>query len=167
MRDFNAWTATAVRSDSSAAHKERDLMSSVHECLSRIERAYLDILEDLEPIDRTITLWWGLDGLRLNQDGTTELVSRKSQGKTVFYQPCQSVRPIQTGMFFADQTQCTRAQIDALMSQCTELQAQSRRVVQIENMVQQCCVQGVAHGYLPGKAMQNYYPRTRWDFGWG
>lgn len=40
------------------------MMFSVSEYLSRIEGAYLGILQDLEPMDKTITLWLGLDGLR-------------------------------------------------------------------------------------------------------
>lgn len=50
---------------------------SVYEHLERIEKAYLEILETRQPISQSITLWWGLDGLRLEEDGTTEWVSRK------------------------------------------------------------------------------------------
>lgn len=50
---------------------------SVYEHLERIEKAYLEILETRQPISQSITLWWGLDGLRLNEDGTLEWISRK------------------------------------------------------------------------------------------
>lgn len=52
-------------------------MFTVSEYLSRIERANLDILENLKPVSKAITLWLGLEGLRLNEDGTMEWVSRK------------------------------------------------------------------------------------------
>lgn len=78
-------------------------MFSVSEYLSRIEQAALDILESMKPIDKTITLWWGLDGLRLNEDGTTEWVSRKKKSvEPVFYQPCQSIQPIHAGVLLSD-----------------------------------------------------------------
>lgn len=88
----------------------------ISEYLSRIERSYLDMLENLQPIDKTITLWIGLEGLRLNEDGTTEWLSRKNPAENVFYQPCQSIQPMRTGLGF-EQAQCTRAQIEALMAQ--------------------------------------------------
>lgn len=119
-------------------------MFSVSEYLSRIERAYLDILEGLEPVSKAITLWLGLDGLRLNEDGTMEWVSRKKPAESVFYQSCQSIRPIQTGLQqarWADQTQSTRAQMEALMSQCQILQMQSWQSMQMANALQQYCVQ--------------------------
>lgn len=138
-------------------------MFSVSEYLSRIEQAALDILESMKPIDKTITLWWGLDGLRLNEDGTTEWVSRKKKSvETVSYQPCQSIRPIHAGIgggggggsngsggsgiliLLSDKTQSTRAQIDALMAQNAALQTQciaDARNAKIANMIQQCCVQ--------------------------
>lgn len=50
---------------------------NVSEYMERIEKAYLEILETRQPISQSITLWWGLDGLRLKEDGTTEWVSRK------------------------------------------------------------------------------------------
>lgn len=105
---------------------------SVFEYLSRIEAAHLDILENIVPTDKTITLWWGLDGLRLNEDGTMEWVSRKKKrtSESAPYQPCQcqSIQPFQTSMLhqarWDDQTQCTRNRMEALNA-----------------AIQQCCVQ--------------------------
>ena len=50
---------------------------NVSEYMERTEKAFLEILETKHPINQSITLWWGLNGLRLNEDGTTEWVSRK------------------------------------------------------------------------------------------
>ncbi len=126
-------------------------MFSVSKYLSRIEEASLEILENLEPINGAITLWWGLDGLRLNEDGTTEWVSRRKKPvETVLYQPCQSVMPIQAEhqqARWTDQTQSTRAQIEALMARNAALATQclaDARSAYMANALQQCCVQYTA-----------------------
>lgn len=54
---------------------------SLSEYFDRIEKAHLSILEEIAPIDKSITLWWGFDGLRLNEDGTLEWVNRKPKKK--------------------------------------------------------------------------------------
>lgn len=107
----------------------------VSEYLERVEKAALDILERREKTNKTITLWWGLDGIRLNEDGSAKQVSRKKPTENVFYQPCQSVRPVQSGTLLADQTQCTKAQIDALIAQRSYLQAQSWQVAFADNAI--------------------------------
>lgn len=64
-------------------HKEKNeqMLSPfvVSEYLDRTERVGLEVLEQQKTIERTIILWWGLDGLRLNEDGTLEWISRKKQ----------------------------------------------------------------------------------------
>lgn len=52
---------------------------SVADYLKRTEEAYLKILEEQEPFEYELVLWWGLDGLRLNKDGTTEWISRRKK----------------------------------------------------------------------------------------
>ena len=102
----------------------------VSKYLSRIEAAHLDILESIIPIEKTVILWWGLDGLQLNEDGTMKWVSRKKKRspESVSFQSCQSIQPIQTSMLhqalWDDQAQCTRNRIEALNA-----------------AIQQCCVQ--------------------------
>lgn len=90
----------------------------VSEYYDRMEKAALDILEQQEPVDQTIILWWGLDGLRMNEDGELELVSRRKpkpvQGN-VFYQPCQSMQ--NANMYCFDQSQSIRATQMEQMSQ--------------------------------------------------
>lgn len=117
----------------------------VSEYFSRMEKAALDILEVQKPVDRAIVLWWGLDGLRLNEGGTLEWVSRKKNPvETTPYQMCRLIQPIQVSAFLTAQTQCTRVQIDALMAQNTALQMQAWQSAQIANTIQQCCVQYLA-----------------------
>lgn len=136
-------------------------MFSVYDYLERIEKASLDILDSVGPIDKTITLWWGFDGIQLSTDGTYKWVSRKKKPvENVFYQPCQSIQwtmPFESGTLrygFTDQTQSTRAQIDALMAQCTEQQIQSRKREQIVSALQQCCAQYPLYYY--GGCCGNY-----------
>lgn len=110
----------------------------VSEYLARIEKASLDILESRKPADKIIVLWWGLDGLRLNEDGALEWISREKSKQTKQTVSVQFTPPgsFRTGMLrnpWLDQTQSTRAQIDALMAQNAALQTQ--------NAIQQCCVQ--------------------------
>ena len=69
----------------------------VSEYYDRMEKAALDILEHQEPVNQTIILWWGLDGLRLNEDGDLKWISRKKLkpvNQSVFYQTCQSIQPV-------------------------------------------------------------------------
>lgn len=48
---------------------------SVTEYFDRMERESLKLAERKQQY--LIVLWWGFDGLRLNEDGTTEWISRK------------------------------------------------------------------------------------------
>lgn len=117
----------------------------VSEYYDRMEKAALDILEHQWPVDQTIILWWGLDGLRLNDDGTLEWVRRKKQKpvqENVFYQPCRSI-PAYNPALLA-QMQNTRSSINALMAQNTSLRMQAlqaQQTAQVINSLQQCCVQ--------------------------
>ncbi len=117
----------------------------ISEYYARTEQAAIDILETQEPVDQTIILWWGLGGLRLNEDGTMEWVSRrkpKPVQENVFYQICQSAPAYNPDLLA--QTQSTRASIDALMAQNVSLQMQAyqaQQIAQLINSMQQCCVQ--------------------------
>ena len=117
----------------------------ISEYYARTEQAALDILETQEPVDQTIILWWGIDGLRLNEDGTMEWVSRrkpKPVQENVFYQLCQSAPAYNPDLLA--QTQSTRASIDDLMAQNESLRMQAlqaQQTAQVINSLQQCCVQ--------------------------
>lgn len=45
--------------------------------LARMEDAYLSMLAAAQPVDQTITLWLGLDGFRIDPDGTAEWIRRE------------------------------------------------------------------------------------------
>ena len=120
----------------------------VSEYYDQIEKAALDILEHQEPVDQTIVLWWGLDGLWLNEDGELEWISRKTPkpvNQNVSYHPCQSIPAYNPNLFA--QMQNTRASINALIDQTASLQTQAlqaQQTAQVINSLQQCCVQNPA-----------------------
>lgn len=118
---------------------------SVSSYYARIEKTSLDILDAKKPVDQIIILWWGLDGLRLNEDGELEWISRKKPepvNQNVFYQTAQKMeqaiaqvsRPFDYSM-----CQSTQAQINALQAQNTALQMQAAQ--QAQNMAMMAALQ--------------------------
>lgn len=87
----------------------------VSEYLERIERAHLDILESLEPVNRSITLWWGFDGLQVNEGGALEWVSRRKKKPETCELAYEKVIEALTKGAFAFPT-------DFINSQCTQSQ---------------------------------------------
>lgn len=92
--------------------------------------------------DYALILWWGEDGLRLNEDDTLEWISRKKPEpvkQNIFYQPMQGIEPFNYGVFY-DKNICqsTQEQIDYLMEQnsCLRLQAAQReQITRIMNCI--------------------------------
>lgn len=120
---------------------------SVAEYLGRIEQAQLEILEEQKPADQTVILWWGLDGLTLDENGALKWISRKKPEpvrENVFYQPCQSV-------LYADNypvssfglCQNTQATINALQAQNAALQIQMVQQTQKQQIMQSMMMQQV------------------------
>lgn len=96
----------------------------VSEYCDRIEKISLKILEEQEPVEKIVILWWGLDGLRMNEDGSLEWISRKKTEpvkQNVFYQPCQTIQPRPK----YDMCQSTQTTIDELHTKISALQVQS------------------------------------------
>lgn len=64
---------------------------SVSEYMDRLEKAGIEIMDEAEKRpEYKVILWAGLDGLRMNQDGTTEWIRReekKQEPVSVFYSP--------------------------------------------------------------------------------
>lgn len=69
---------TAVRSRHDYEDRVNPFEAAAY--LSRLEKAYLHMLETAQPVDWTIVLWLGLDGLRIDPDGTTEWIKRSGPG---------------------------------------------------------------------------------------
>lgn len=62
----------------------------------RIEKAALDIARKRKPDDKIIILWWGVDGLRLNENGDLEWIKREQEtaNQNVSYQPQQGINQV-------------------------------------------------------------------------
>ena len=51
---------------------------SLQSYFDRIEKLNLELLQEYESRDRPeLVLWWGLDGIRLNEDGSSEWISKR------------------------------------------------------------------------------------------
>lgn len=120
---------------------------SVTEYLDRMEREFLKIADKSDKY--LIVLWWGFDGLRLNEDGTAEWISRKpAPPPQIDYSLCS--RPaMYSGLQNAIcNTESMQAQIQCLQAQ----QLQALQSIQIQNMISsispdpfppyptQCCI---------------------------
>lgn len=135
----------------------------VSEYYGRMEKAALDIQEAQEPVNKIIILWWGLDGLRLNEDNSLEWISRKkpeSVNQNIPWQSCQNVayRP----QFDAYQsTQATREQIFNLKMQLDMVNfniALQNRMQGINSVLQRYMIQIPAYpvypSYINARTMQ-------------
>ncbi len=134
--------ATAIRREKNRSRKTTEAWKPapfiVSEYLERMEKAGIEVLENREPIERTIILWWGLDGLRLNEDGMLEWISRKKPepvNQDVFYQTPQWIAPLGIAPlgwhpYGVNMFQNTQAQINCLAAQNTCLKMQAAQIAQ-------------------------------------
>lgn len=120
---------------------------SVTEYLDRMERESLKLAYQSE--EYLIVLWWGFDGLRLNEDGTAEWISRRNEPKPIFaWTPdgggggCgfeYSTARLLDGSVFTYETQCAIEDIDdAMQAQAQALQAlqlQTLQTIQYGNVI--------------------------------
>lgn len=105
--------------------KTQENQFSVTEYYNRIEQESIKLSE--RKCQYLIVLWWGNDGLRLNEDGTTEWINRKPAPTTtpqVDYSICNT-RITQSGL------QSTICDIEhVIQSQRLSLQAQQIQAMQ-------------------------------------
>lgn len=116
---------------------------SISAYYDRIEKVSAEILESQKPVDKSIILWWGLDGLRLNEDGTSEWISRKKPSpisqipRPSYISLSQGIENARYNTF--DLTMCCQS----TPSQIKELQARNTAIsLQVEQNklnVQICC----------------------------
>ena len=121
---------------------------SVGNYLERIDRELVDLLSTHGSEKTPEILWWGLDGLRLKEDGTTEWISRKKPkpDRMSFPQPAPSEFAGLPSQWFSFQTaQCTRDTLDRLRMENTCI----RNSLLIQQLSQTCCTQ-IVPSYLRG-----------------
>lgn len=113
--------------------------------LERMEKALLEAQEQKETVDQTVILWWGLDGLTLDENGNLKWISRRKPepvNQNVFYQPCQSVLYGDNKIIDrADMCQCTQEKIDELMMLNTAMEIQAKQEQLYRQIQSSCCVQ--------------------------
>lgn len=118
---------------------------SVADYWKRLEQTTIDILEEQKPVDQTIILWWGLDGLTLDKNGELKWVSRKKDkpvNQNVSYQPCQTVVYADNNSYMrVNECQSTRAQIDELMANNVSLQMQINQSAQYAAFINRMQIQ--------------------------
>ena len=98
-------------------------MFSVSEYFDRMEKVSLEILETMEPIDKTITLWWGFDGIQLSEDGTSKWVSRRKKlVENQVHHPFQPILPEAFRYGFKGADRCVdgamHSAANAIMEKC-------------------------------------------------
>lgn len=103
---------------------------SVTEYLDRIERELLKLAERRGQY--LIVLWWGYDGLRLNEDGATEWISRKpTPPPQIDYSICNTT-VTQSGL---QNTICNARSIEQMQMQLQSAQLQAMQDAQIQNVI--------------------------------
>lgn len=98
----------------------------VSEYLERIERAWIDIMEQNKPDNYKITLWLGLDGYQLDDDGEIMKITRgrfpepRPKAPKPEPSPCMATAPYRV----EDMCQCDRDTISELRAKLSEIQFQ-------------------------------------------
>lgn len=119
---------------------------SVTEYFDRMERESLKLADQSEQY--LIVLWWGFDGLRLNEDGTAEWISRKPApppqidysfySSPIMYSGLQNI--ICNGESMQAQIQCLQArQLQALESMQIQNMINSIKPAPFPAYPMQCC----------------------------
>lgn len=123
----------------------------VSEYWKEMDRHLVDILQKQKPVDQIIILWWGLDGLTLDENGELKWISRKKPepvNQDVFYHPCQGYNQIVNR---ENMLQSQQAVLNSMQYQNIYWQIQTAHQVQMENFISQiqaCCAQPPRPGYL-------------------
>lgn len=123
------------RTDAKTSQAELRTDFSVSDYLARTEKAYLQILEEQEPFEYEIVLWWGLDGIRLNKDGTTEWIIRKKKIEDEPVPVPQIVTPMPRYPAWLCYNPLYNA---ATMNLCNDMQASQTRIAQLQQLNAMC-----------------------------
>lgn len=119
---------------------------SASEYLERMEKVNLEILENQHKPDKILILWWGLDGLRLNEDGTLEWISRKKPTP----KPCVFDSSLPTTSISCD-TQSTMDRIQKLQMEAQNINIQAQNQILNQQLaMQMCCARPAYMGWTGG-----------------
>lgn len=80
--DLNKLFDEMMKIQNDRIRSELNLKHSIPEYLNRMEKLLLELQQQREnEYPYVFVLWWGNDGIRLNPDGTTEWITRKTESK--------------------------------------------------------------------------------------
>lgn len=127
---------------------------SVTEYLDRMERESLKLKNHREQY--LIVLWWGFDGLRLNEDGTTEWISRKPTPPPQIDYFMRNTIATQNGLQNAI---CNAGNIEQMQMQLQAAQLQAIQTAQIQNMIN--CIRPAPY---PSYLIQQTYTPNYWTY---
>lgn len=152
--------------------RERDLFEvqrtkpfSATEYLDRIERESLKLAERREQY--AIVLWWGYDGLRLNEDGTAEWISRRKETDDIFawtpegggggcgYGVCSTARRLD-GTIVSLEAQNTICNIDSVI-QAHKLALQAQEIQALQSAQMQNMINCIRPSPYPAYLIQQTY----------
>lgn len=108
--------------------------------MGRIEKSSVEIMQDAQKRPKyQFVLWAGLDGLRMNDDGTTEWIRREEKPKpvSVSYSLPQSLawNPAFNVNQMQNVSRETQNQLAILQAQTQNLQFQQWQTEQMQNMI--------------------------------
>lgn len=133
---------------------------SVSEYMERTEKAWLEIMREQErkPV-YLITIWWGLDGLKLNEDGTTEWIRRgANKPDNLYYGLVQSITPPPAPSYSCGGVENVAMSVDA---QIRALQSQMQaNIIQQSSMIQTAAlISAIRPSYSQYPTQCGYYPQ--------
>lgn len=154
---FQIVKCTIIEKETAYESQKINNSFSVSDYCDRMEKQLLALQFEKEKREvYLITLWWGFDGLRLNEDGTAKWISRKpTLPPQINYSFCSSpimYSGLQSAICNGESMQ---AQIQSLQAQ----QLQALQSIQIQNMINnmkpaplpaystQCCITPYAPSY--------------------
>lgn len=114
---------------------------SVSKYMDRLEKAGIEIMAEAEKRpEYQLVLWAGLDGLRMNEDGTTEWIRREEEKPkpiSVSYFPVNRIEPVSPFIqsHFCNVSCETQNRIEQLQAQMQDLQLQQWQQQQMQNMI--------------------------------
>lgn len=110
------------------------LSYSISDYYGRMEKYQLSLQAEKESREPyLLILWWGFDGLRLNEDDTTEWISRRPTPKQTEIKH-QSLNPLIT-QISQSACQSTSAQIASLQSQMQQCMNTAAQMQQYQNII--------------------------------
>lgn len=132
---------------------------SVSDYYQRMEKVYLDIVSEREnKNDYKLTLWLGIDGLQLNDDGTTQWIKRVQKKKenkpTQDFCSQNTMQNIHSSQQNIQNVPPSQLPLNSIQNQMNCLNTQNYHLLQMQSSLNQHMINAIQQNhYLP------YYPQ--------